>query len=54
MFSIQVSECGMSDTVGPIFVDMESQRMSQETQKSIDAEVTFFGQDLHFKIRAAV
>lgn len=29
----------MSDSVGPIFIDTESQRQSHDIQKSIDAEV---------------
>ncbi|XP_024534572.1 ATP-dependent zinc metalloprotease FTSH 11, chloroplastic/mitochondrial [Selaginella moellendorffii] len=34
-----VSECGMSDTVGPMYVDSRAQHPSHEIQKSIDAEV---------------
>lgn len=33
---MQVTECGMSDAVGPVFVD---QKLSGDFQKSIDAEV---------------
>ncbi|CAM6101654.1 unnamed protein product [Calypogeia fissa] len=46
-----VSECGMSDSVGPIFVDMESQRMSQDTQKSIDAEVVRLLKEAYERVR---
>jgi hypothetical protein len=45
---VQVSECGMSDTVGPIFIDTESQRPSHDIQKSIDAEVCLLRK--HFSI----
>lgn len=34
-----VSECGMSDSVGPIFIAVDDHRPSQEIQRNIDAEV---------------
>lgn len=34
--SMQVTECGMSDAVGPVFIDS---KLSGDFQKSIDAEV---------------
>eukprot|EP00250_Pteridium_aquilinum_P020458 c24820_g1_i1 orf=343-2865(-) len=34
-----VSECGMSDSVGPIFIAVDDQRPSQDIQRNIDAEV---------------
>lgn len=34
-----VSECGMSDRVGPIFIALDDQRPGQEIQRTIDAEV---------------
>jgi len=34
-----VTECGMSDAVGPIFIDTDNQKLSGDFQKSIDAEV---------------
>lgn len=37
----QVTECGMSDAVGPVFIDTDSHRASHDFQKSIDAEVYF-------------
>lgn len=36
---MQVTECGMSDAVGPIFIDTDNQKLSGDFQKSIDAEV---------------
>ncbi|KAI5070565.1 hypothetical protein GOP47_0014908 [Adiantum capillus-veneris] len=34
-----VSECGMSESVGPIYIAVDEQRPSQEIQRNIDAEV---------------
>lgn len=36
---MQVTECGMSDAVGPVFID---QKLSGDFQKSIDAEVVHY------------
>jgi hypothetical protein len=36
---MQVTECGMSDAVGPVFID---QKLSGDFQKSIDAEVMYY------------
>ncbi|KAH8943897.1 hypothetical protein BDL97_13G079400 [Sphagnum fallax] len=46
-----VSECGMSDTVGPIFIDTESQRPSHDIQKSIDAEVVRLLKEAYERVR---
>ncbi|BBN17942.1 ATP-dependent metalloprotease [Marchantia polymorpha subsp. ruderalis] len=46
-----VSECGMSDLIGPIFVDTESQRPSHDIQKSIDAEVVRLLKEAYERVR---
>eukprot|EP00850_Spirogloea_muscicola_P016438 SM000133S26804 [mRNA] locus=s133:136737:142594:- [translate_table: standard] len=46
-----VSECGMSESVGPIFVDVENQRSNHDIQKSIDAEVVRLLKEAYERVR---
>ena len=39
---MQVSECGMSNVVGPIFISVDDQNRSNDIQKNIDAEVMIY------------
>lgn len=47
-----VSECGMSESVGPIFIAMDDQRPSQEIQRTIDAEVVRLLKEAYERVKA--
>lgn len=47
-----VSECGMSDSVGPIFIAVDEPRPSQEIQRNIDAEVVRLLKEAYERVKA--
>eukprot|EP00249_Psilotum_nudum_P022121 c28385_g1_i1 orf=117-2852(+) len=46
-----VSECGMSDAVGPVFIGVDDHRPSQEIQRSIDSEVVRLLKEAYERVR---
>ncbi|KAH7281840.1 hypothetical protein KP509_36G065900 [Ceratopteris richardii] len=47
-----VSECGMSEDVGPIFIAVGEQRPSQDIQRKIDAEVVRLLKEAYERVKA--